>query len=161
MKGLQQHFQRRRSGFSVMEILIALVFLMVALVGMFSIFSSSNRGSLDAFRETYARTLALETLEWVSGLGYEGLVAAEKMTVNPISQRLCLGTFQAVDTMLLDDGSMIFYSKEYQQFQRRVQLVHYPNDRLYLVRVTVRAKQRVRFRRGSIVLEKLVGAEYD
>ena len=153
--------RQRSIGFSVMEILVALSFLMVALVGMFSVFSSSNRGSMDAFRETYARSLALEALEWVSGLGYEGLLAAQSMPNNPIARRLGLDTFVPVVAVSLDDGSQITYPPEYRQFERRIQVVHYAADRVFLIRVTVQGNARSSFRRGSIVLEKLVGAEYD
>ena len=144
-----------------MEVIVALTFLMVALVGMFSVFSSSNRGSLDAYRETYGRSIALEALEWVSGLGYEELMAAKSMPNNPIAQRLGLEEFFPIDSVLLDDGSTIDYPNEYCQFERKIQLIHFPDDRIFLVRVTVRAKGEATFRRGSIVLEKLVGAEYD
>ena len=157
----REHSQSAPWGFSIIEVLVALTFLMVALVGMFSIFSSSNRGSMDAYRETYARSLALEALEWVSGLGYEGLAAVNSVPNNPIAQRLGLGTFSPISSVLLDDGTSINYPEEYRQFERQIQLVHYPADRLFLIRVTVRGNARATFRRGSIVLEKLVGAEYD
>ena len=152
---------RRSAGFSLVEILIALIFLMVAVTSMFSFFSSSNRGTLDAYRETIAHSLAQEALEWVSGLGYEKILSLQANPMNPLADRLGLDTFVKVDKVFLDDGSVINYPDGYKQFERKTQIVHYPADKVFLIRVTVQPTEKALLRRGSIVLEKLVGAEYD
>jgi len=147
-------------GLSLIEIMIALVFLTLAVVSMFSFFSFSNRGFGDAYRETIARSLAQEGLEWVSGLGYEKLLALQTAPQNPLADRLGLETFVRVGKVVLDDGSFIQYPEEYRQFERKIQIIHFPGDRVFLIRVTVQPAENA-IRRGNIILEKLVGAEYD
>ncbi len=148
------------SGFNLIEIMIALILLSLAVTSMFSFFSSSSKGSSDALRETIARSLAQEGLEWVSGLGYERLLALQTAPKNPLAERLGLDTFTRISPVVLDDGSTIDYPEEYRQYDRKIQVVHFPQDRIFLIRVTVQPAEKA-LRRGSIVLEKLVGAEYD
>ncbi|MBF0499070.1 MAG: hypothetical protein HQM09_02960 [Candidatus Riflebacteria bacterium] len=151
----------RRSGFTLLELLIATIFLVVAVVSMFSFFTSSNRGSLDAYREAIAYSLAQEAQEWVAGLGYEKLVEMQLNPANPLVTRLGLDNFVSIESVRLDDGSLVNYPTDYQQFERKIQLVHFPSDKIILVRVTVQPKTKAFIRRGSVVLEKIVGAEYD
>ncbi|MBF0544151.1 MAG: hypothetical protein HQM08_06950 [Candidatus Riflebacteria bacterium] len=128
---------------------------------MFSFFSSSNRGSIDAYREVIAYSLAQETLEWVSGLGYEKLLDMQLSPKNPLIERFGLGSFQSIEMVKLDDGSNINYSDDFKQFERKIELIPFPNDRIFLIRVTVQPKSKMSIRRGNIILEKIVGAEYD
>ena len=147
-------------GFSLVEILIALMCFMFALVGLFSFFTASNRGSLDAHRETIAHTLAREGLEWVAGIGYERLLAFQGMAKNPLVEKFSLGSFVPVDSLSADDGWTILYPEDYRQFERKIELIHHPGERLMIVRVTVQPRDGA-LRRKAIVLEKVAGAEYD
>jgi hypothetical protein len=138
-----------------------MVFLALALVSLFSFFSSSNRGTMDAFRETIAHSLAQEALEWVAALGHDKLLEMQETGSNALSGRLGLNSFVRVDSVLLDDGSRILYPEEYRQFERKIELFAYPAERLTLVRVTVQPWGEFSLRRGRVVREKLVGSEYD
>lgn len=152
---------RRRRAFSLVEVLVALIFLMLAAVGLFGFFSSSSRNAHDACRETVARSLAQEALEWVGGLGYEALLRQNGDAASLLARRFAPGRFQPIDILPRDDGSVLYYPPEYQQFERQVELEHSAAERLFVVRVTVRPRGDLLLRRGSIVLEKVVGAEYD
>ena len=145
----------------MVEILIAVVFLTLALVAVFSFFTSSNRGTMDAYRETFARYLALEALEWVSGLGYEKLRKLHDVPNNPLADRLGLNTFMPISSILLDDGTAITYAPDYRLFERKIELLHRPAERVFLVRVTIRPRDSGAWRRGRLMMQKIVGAECD
>lgn len=147
-------------GFSFIEILIAMIFLAIVTVTSFSFLTSSGRGSLDAYRETIAYSIALETLEWVAGLGYEKLLAAQ-LTPNPSLEQLGTAGFVSMDSVTRDDGGMVAYPDEYRAFERKTELIHLSAEKLLLIKVTVQPLAGASIGRGSIVLEKLVGAEYD
>ena len=153
--------RRHRYGFSLIEILIALVFLSLAFSSMFLFFSSSRRGTQDVYREAIAQTLAQEAVEWLSALGFEKLTALQSSSANELQSRLGLDTFVKVTAVQLDDGSFINYPEEYRSFERKIQLQSLPDDRIIIIRVTVQPTDRSTLRRGSVVLEKIVGAEYD
>lgn len=149
-----------RDGFSFIEILVAMIFLAIVTVSIFSFVTSSGRGTLDAYRETIAYSIALETLEWVAGLGYERLLAAQ-LAPTPALEQLGTTGFAGMDSVTRDDGGMIAYPDEYRVFERKTELIHLPAEKLILIKVTVQPVAGTTIGRGSIVLEKLVGAEYD
>lgn len=166
MKTRHMHSHRagcsdRPDGFSLVEVLIALVFLTLAFSSLFLFFSSSRRGTQDVYREAIAHTLAQEALEWVSALGFEKLTALQANSTNALATRLGLDTFVKIDAVQLDDGSCIAYPEEYKSYERKIELLPFSNDRVMIVRVTIQPTGRAALRRGSIVLEKIVGAEYD
>ncbi len=148
-------------GFTFMEVLVAMIFLMAGLVFLFSVFSSSNRGTMDAYRETIAFTLAQEGVEWVGGMGYEELNDILSVPGNSLATRLQLGVLADVDDIQREDGSMIRYPEDYKQFRRLIDIEHYPSLRLMKVHVEVAPKTKFFTRRESVILEKIVGAEYD
>jgi len=151
----------RSDGFSFLEILVAVVFLMAGIFFLFSVFSSSNKGTLDAYKETIAYSIAHEGLEWVAGIGYENLLEISKIPGNSLEKRFNLGNWQLLDKIKLDDGSMIDYPDDYKQFERLIELEHFPALRVMRVKVTVQPHVGTIIRRGSVVLERIVGAEYD
>jgi len=133
---------------------------MVCLVFLYSAFSSSTRGTADSYRETIAYTIACEAIEWTAGLGYERLAEAADTPGNEIANRLGLGVFKTLDAVKDDDGAPIRYPEDYAHFERKVELVPDPGNRLVLVRITVQAREFGFIRRQGIVLERVVGADY-
>ncbi len=158
--------RKRIAGFTMLEILFAIIFLTVGLTALFSMFTFSNRGTLDSYRETMAYALAQEAMEWVSGLGYEKLMEVELNPGSSLSDSLDLGNFQDVGNSQYDDGARIGYPEDFLQFERKIEFVKdRDSDRLkvLLIRVTVRPKEGftiIRREGGAVVLEKIVGAEY-
>ena len=149
-----------RGGFSFLEVIMAIIFLMVCLAFLYSAFSSSTRGTADSYRETIAYTIACEAIEWTAGLGYERLVDAVETPGSEISNRLGIGTFKSLESVKYDDGTQIRYPEDYAHFERMVELLPDPGNRLVLVRVTVRPREFGFIRRQGIVLERVVGADY-
>ncbi len=64
-----------RKGFTLLEVLIAMVFMTVAMLGMFSMNQMSNRGSMDAYYEFLAFSLAREPIEVYRNFGYDYLLS--------------------------------------------------------------------------------------
>lgn len=63
----------RRHGFTLVEILIAMVVLTVALFGLLTLNRSSNQGTMDAWFDFLALQLAREPLEVLGAFGCEWL----------------------------------------------------------------------------------------
>lgn len=63
----------KNKGFTLLEILIAMAFMTVAMLGMFSMNQMSNRGSMDAYYEFLAFSLAREPIEVYRNFGYDYL----------------------------------------------------------------------------------------
>lgn len=159
--GVRLQGKGRHAAFTFFEILVSTIFLMVALVFLFSVFTASNTGTLDSYRETLAYTLAGEGLEWVSGLGYERLAGMLAQSGNDLERRLGLGSFVPVRDLKRDDYSDIKYPEDYQLFERKIELTHFPADSLMKVTVTVQPRSQGLIRRQAVVLQRLVGLEYD
>ncbi|MBF0546792.1 MAG: hypothetical protein HQM08_20295 [Candidatus Riflebacteria bacterium] len=162
----------KHSGFSFFELLISLVVLASAVGFLFSLFSSSTQGTLDSFHETIAYTLAGESLELVTGLGYETLAAwcADPSSIpSPNDLGISIrppGTtggnepFQSVEKVSLDNPpEVIAYPDEYKLFERRVAIQKIPNKALVYVETTVRVKTGL-WRKGQVTLGRLIGTEY-
>ena len=73
----------RNRAFTFLELLIAILFLSVALLSLFHTVSFSNRESMDASFEFTAMSLAREPLEVFRGFGYEWL---SKYADHPLAQ---------------------------------------------------------------------------
>jgi hypothetical protein len=151
-----------RWGFSLLEVLLAVIFLTIGLTALFSVFTFSNRGTLDAYRETLAYCLAQEGLEFVAGLGYDELLNRLENDVEFV-RRVAPDRYRDPLEIPYDDGSVPVYPEDFRQFERMIEIV---NDadcqarRVVVVRVTVRPKEGFFFRKGSVVLEKVLGADY-
>ncbi len=133
---------------------------MVCVVFLYSAFSSSTRGTADSYRETIAYTIACEAIEWTAGLGYERLLEAVETPGSEIANRLGIGSFKSLEDVKYDDGAKVTYPEDYAHFERKVDLLPDPGNRLVLVRVTVQAREFGFLRRQGIVLERVVGADY-
>ncbi|MBF0547046.1 MAG: hypothetical protein HQM08_21575 [Candidatus Riflebacteria bacterium] len=162
---------KKFNGFTIFEILLALIVFSSAMAFLYGLFSSSSQGTLDSYNETIAYTIAEESLEWVAGLGYERLNewCSDSSTITPdelgISVRApgALGggePFQDITKVTIDGGvGKIDYPEDYQNFERRVVIQKIPSANLIYVETTVQIKLGF-FKKGRIVLGKLVGAEY-
>jgi hypothetical protein len=157
---VRSHAQRR-PGFTFFEVLMAMVFLMAGLVFMLTLYTSSNRGTVDSYRETIAYTLAIEALEWTCGLGYERLISLRGTAGDPVARSLGVGEFRAVTDLARDDLTMIRYPEDYRSFERRVDVIPDAPRGVLVVRVEVRPRNIGFMRRSTIVLERLMGIEYD
>ncbi len=60
-----------RRGFTLIEILIAIVFLSIALLAMLWMNQASNKGAMDAYYEFLGFSLAQEPIEVFRGLGFD------------------------------------------------------------------------------------------
>lgn len=139
---------------------MAIIFLMICIVFLYSAFSSSTRGTADSYRETIAYTIACEAIEWTAGLGYERLVDAAETPGSEIASRLGIGTFKSLEGVKYDDGAQVTYPEDYAHFERKIDLLSDSGNRLVLVRVTVHPREFGFIRRQGIVLERVVGADY-
>ena len=88
---------RKRSslGFSLIEIIIAVFFLAVAMVGILLLISNAHRSSMDAYYGFLAKQLAREPLEVFRTFGYNAL---EEMPDSPISEYE-LNTWKTLEQM--------------------------------------------------------------
>lgn len=152
--------RRRRRAFSLLEILVAVIFLMAGFVFLFTVYRSSNQGTLDSYRETIAYCLATEGLEWVAGLGYENLVALIQNPGTSFTQRFKPGEFVELGDVQLDNGSLLPYPADFKLFKRMIRLTHDDARKVVLVEVTVQPTD-LFLRRESVILARLVGKEYD
>ena len=148
-----------RRGVTMLEIVAALLFLTAAIGAIYSVFSFSSRGTLDSYRETIAYTLALEGLEWYAGLGYD-ILRERKNNPNPDDDfNRNKDRSIAVGEITLKDSSFAGYPPDYQGFIRQIDLIDL-GPRLMKIRVEVSPKSGMFIRRGSVVLEKIVGGEF-
>jgi hypothetical protein len=151
-----------RKGITFIEILASMVFLGVSLGFVLTFFTHSNQGTMDAYRETMAFTLAQEGIELVAGMGYEELSRPE--VIENIAARFSIGAFQQIKNITLVEGLEVEYPDEYLSFERKFEFDHSNDHRLIKVTVTVQPYQGLAsgfFRKQKIVLSKLVGADYD
>ncbi|MBF0406492.1 MAG: hypothetical protein HQM10_04010 [Candidatus Riflebacteria bacterium] len=151
--------------------MIALLIFSSAITFIYTLFSSSSRGTLDSYNETIAYTIAQESLEWVANLGYERLNewCSNPSSIPPdeigISIRPPGSTgggeaFHVVDRITLDfGGGIIEYPEDYKNFERRVVIQKISNSSLIYVEAAVQIKLGF-FKKGRILIGKLVGAEY-
>lgn len=63
--------RRKRRGFNLIELLMAMLFLSFVMMGVLYLNSSSNRSSMDAYFEFMATQLALEPIEIFRTFGYD------------------------------------------------------------------------------------------
>ena len=150
--------KKSREGLTMMEILTAMIFMAVAVGIIYSLFSFSSRGTLDAYRETLAYTLAQEGLERYAGLGYDVLRYRLQGLQDELHKEL--NRFVSVRELNAQPGNPVPYPSDYLNFERRIDIKRIPNRRLMRITVTVQPSGRAFFRRGQVILEKIVGGEF-
>ena len=150
-----------RSGFTFIELLVALVYFSTSVIFLVTFFSSSTTGTMDAHRETVAYLLAVEALEWVGSLDYNTLLMMylrKDPRVESDKELARLGNF-------IEEGSPtsteklftdISYPDDHKEFKRWVTLSQ-PWEGLIKVAVVVETQGGWFMRRGHVKLARLVG----
>lgn len=149
---------RSGQGLTMIEILIAMLFMGLAVGIIYSLFSFSSRGTLDSYRETLAFTLAQEGLEQYASLGYD--ILRYRMQGLQDELHRDLNRFVTIKELNGRRENPTPYPGDYLNFERMVQLKHLPTKRLMRITVTVQPTGQAFFRRGSVVLERIVGGEF-
>lgn len=109
---------KRRSGFSLLEIVMAMAFMSVGILSMFMLNKSSSQGSMDAYYEFLAFSLAREPIEVFRGFGYETVNDIAHGRTSPPS-RYPVGGFADID---FDPMSEMSYPFEARLFEREILL---------------------------------------
>lgn len=120
-----------RDGFSLPEILVAIVVLALALVPTMTVMFSASRGTVDVELQAKATGLASEMAEWLRAADYELLYEATASTTprlklpGDLTVDATTGSFRNVEepvTTLRDDrDEEILYPPEYKKFRRVVE----------------------------------------
>ena len=123
----------RRSAFTLIEMLVGMLFLSLALLGLMTMNSSSNRGTMDAYYEFMALSLAQEPIEIFRGFGYHWLVdlQAGRIAAPP---EYPLGWSEIRDQSFAE----VSYPSEACLFQRHIELTPLENGGVRAIRVRVR-----------------------
>ena len=148
----------KRRAFSLLEIIIAMAFLSVAILSMFWMNRASNQGSMDAYYEFLAFSLAREPIEIFRGFGYDYLKMIADGNVAPPAW-YPVGSFKDIDFSLMSDMQ---YPAEARLFQRQIELTPVNSGKLngMRIKVTVAVKGQSRVEvwmsRKSVSLESIV-----
>jgi len=148
----------KRRAFSLLEIIIAMAFLSVAILSMFWMNRASNQGSMDAYYEFLAFSLAREPIEIFRGFGYEQLKVIADGNIAPPAW-YPIGSFKNIEFDLMSDMQ---YPAEARLFERLIELIPVSSGNINGIRikVTVAAKGQSRVEvwmsRKSVSLESIV-----
>ncbi|MBF0543015.1 MAG: hypothetical protein HQM08_01210 [Candidatus Riflebacteria bacterium] len=107
--------KQRRKAFTLVELLIAMVFLGVALLGILSLISSANRQTMDTYNEFMAMQLALEPIEIFRSFGYSWVLAYSSHSISEFP----LGWSDIMDQPL---GPIIHPAEAIRFFQREISI---------------------------------------
>ncbi len=151
--------RRRSAAFTLIEIVIALAFMALALLGFLVVASSANRQSMDAYYEFAALQAALEPIEVFRACGFELM---ESYVSHPLEE-YPPGLHELKDK----PGSAVQHPVEWEMFQREitveppVQLPSAGNRRAVRVRVRVQPIESTRAagwltRPGGVAVESLI-----
>lgn len=121
-----------RTGFTFLEVMVAVFILAVALLSLFAVISTAGRGTMDAYFEQMALSLAKEPIEVFQAFGYHWLALGKPLPEFPPGWSEVPGT----------PDSPILHPAEANQFQRHISLEPLERDgiRGFLVQVTVRPR---------------------
>ncbi|MGM0599686.1 MAG: type IV pilus modification PilV family protein, partial [Candidatus Rifleibacteriota bacterium] len=109
--------KQRKKAFTMLEIVIAMAFLSIAILSILWMNKASNEGSMDAYYEFLAFSLAREPIEIFRGFGYDSLEEIVDHNVSPVS-RYPLGEAD-ID---FDATSDLQYPAEARLFKREIEL---------------------------------------
>ena len=135
-----------------------MAFLSIAILSIMWMNRSSNQGSMDAYYEFLAFSLAREPIEIFRGFGYKCLKEIADGNVSPPS-RYPVGAFANID---FDAMSDLQYPSEARLFQRQIELTPVNSGNLNGIRIKVtvaavgQSKVDVWMSRKSVSLEALV-----
>lgn len=150
--------KNRKKAFTMLEIVIAMAFLSIAVLSILWMNKASNEGSMDAYYEFLAFSLAREPIEIFRAFGYDCLEDIVDGNISPPS-RYPVGGFTDVN---FDSTSDLQYPAEARLFERKIELSKESSGDLNAIKikVTVSAKGSskvdVWMRRNSVSLESLV-----
>lgn len=148
----------KKRAFTLLEVIIAMAFLSVAILSMFWMNRASNQGSMDAYYEFLAFSLAREPIEVFRGFGYDYLKMVADGNVSPPAW-YPVGTLKDIEFDMMSDMQ---YPAEARLFQRLIELTPVTGGKLKAVKikVTVAAKGQSRVEvwmsRKAVSLESLV-----
>lgn len=149
---------KTKKAFSLLEIVMAMAFMSVALLSMFWMNRASNKGSMDAYYELLAFSLAKEPIEVFRSFGYDCVrQIADGNVASP--KRYKIGSAEPIT---FDDTDMLQYPAEAKLFQRRIDLKVEQSGSVNAVRVTVtvsnvgQSKAAVWMSRNAVKLEGLI-----
>ncbi|MFZ2957903.1 MAG: hypothetical protein WA705_13530 [Candidatus Ozemobacteraceae bacterium] len=147
-----------KKGFSLVEVIIAMIFFALVLLGFLNVASSANRQSMDAYYEFTAMQAALEPLEIFRAAGFD-LVA--EYAKHPLPE-YPLGWNELRDR----PGAAMQHPIEWEMFQREIvidppqPLPTTPNRRSVRIRVRVQPRQASRaaawLSRDGVTVESLI-----
>lgn len=148
----------KKRGFSLIEIIVAMAFLAIAILSLMWMNRSSNQGSMDAYYEFLAFSLAREPIEIFRGFGYDCLKDIAEGKVSPPS-RYPINSFIDID---FDSMSDLQYPAEARLFQRQIELTKISSGSLNGIRIKVtvavkgQSKVDVWMSRKAVSLESMV-----
>jgi hypothetical protein len=148
----------KKQGFSLIEALVAMVFLAVAILSLLDLNRLSNKMTMDSYYEFMALQLAREPIEIFRGFGYSRL---KSLDTSPLPD------FPLEETKNLKDLPPKWYPRETGAFHRQISLKHEewtrPDgkiSRAFRVKVTVGPSHeswvKTWLTRQTIVLESLI-----
>ncbi len=147
-----------KKGFSLIEIIVAMAFLSIAILSIFMVNRSSNQGSMDAYYEFLAFSLAREPIEIFRGFGYDTLKEIYDGNISPPA-RYKVGDFEDIEFDALSD---LQYPAEARLFARKIELEHVNTGDLNAIKIKVtvaakgQSKVEVWMSRKAVSLESLV-----
>lgn len=124
---------RPRGGFTILEILIAIMFLAFAILSFMWLNQTSNRGSMDAYFEFLAFSLAQEPIEIYRGLGYEQVCRYLTNSDAPLP-KYPLDTWIDITD---DPTSDAQHPPDAAMFSRRIEMQPVTKDGLKAIKITV------------------------
>ena len=134
-----------------------MAFMSVAMLSMFWMNRASNKGSMDAYYELLAFSLAKEPIEVFRGFGYDCVKQiAEGKVASP--KRYKIGSAEPIT---FDDTDMLQYPAEAKLFQRQIDLKP-ESGGVNAIRITVtvsnigQSRAAVWMSRNSVKLEGLI-----
>ena len=133
--------QPRRRGFSLIEVMMGMLFLSWALLGAMSLLSSTNRGAMDVYYELQAFQVAQEPIEILQAFGYRWVKA------NYCSSRMnTLGLYPHRVWHDINPNHATNYPTDVDVFQRYIDVeeVARGDSRGLQVTVTVKPKEQSR-----------------
>lgn len=148
----------KKKGFSLLEIIMAMAFMMVALVSVFWMNSASNKGSMDAYYEFMAFSLAREAIEVFRGFGYDCLNNYASGASSHPNYPVNSGA-QPIKSSITDE---IQRPAEAELFQREIKLKHFNSGNINAIRMTViisiagQSRASVWMSRDSVQLEAVI-----
>ena len=111
-----------KRGLTLIEILIALLFLSGAVLSLFGLNRISNQGAMDAYFETLSLQLAREPLEIFKSFGYRWVEKLRTGEIPPPIQDLKIGDWIPVSQQISPGGTAIFRPVDGDLFRRRISL---------------------------------------